>query len=992
MFTYDNKSRLIAFQDGMGNVTQTFYDGQDHVVQTVSPLSETNQFFYDGRNNLIETIDPLGFSSTFVFDSQNNLIASTDGRGNTSHFGYNANFSLTGSTNGNGDWTVFTYNPDGTLTNRQDAGGTTSYGYDNYGQLKSITYPSLLGTESFLNDALGDPTNHTDVRSNVTTLAYNNRRQLTNTTAPANISTKISYDYIGNVLATTDARNNATSNTWSVTRHLLSITFPSTPQGVPMITNTYDSRDWLEETQNPLRKPTYFTNDAAHRLLAATDPLQRPTTFTYDNDGHQLTASDAAAETTANTWDARGNLVRVVDAATNIVARAYDGNGNLIYLTNRNGKLWQFQYDGANRLTNTISPLSHSTSQVYNHRGLLQSTTDPLMQPTTFGYDARARMTSKVDNLGTINYQYDGNNNLTVVSNMGSGTALSWLYDAYNRATSFTNAAGYIIQYRYDANGNLTNLIYPGNNRIVKYYYDSNNRLTNVTDWAGRKTSYAYDLAGRMTNLTRPNNTLRAMGYDDDGELTNIVERTTNQFPIAFYALHYNLAGRSDWEFKGPLPHTNTPPTRMMSFDSDNRLTNFNGSSVMLDADGNMTNGPGTNSTFGTYRYDARNELTSAGGLGYGYDPAGNRVSLTNGSTNTAFVINPQGSQTLLRIKNGTTNYYIYGVGLIYEIDETASTTNTAFYHFDCRGSTIALTDNNGNPTDLVEYSPYGTTTFRFGTNDTPFLYNGQYGVQTDSNGLLFMRARYYNPYICRFLNPDPSGFSGGLNFYAFADGNPISEEDPFGLGPGYGNPVSGPNGPVGPSSPYAPGGAYYVPYTPALPANYTAPNPSGTGVIIFESGVSVFGGLGGGGGTQTILLANGQVVTYGYVGAGIGLGGKGGNFGSGVVSGVFQPTDYAGSFLNVSGGFAVGGGSISTQPLPGQNGAASYTAGAGTTGISATYQWYWIIAATDPIVSQAPSSGNNSSSQKGWITSPNGTGLFLPSTSSQSSSSPIGK
>jgi type VI secretion system secreted protein VgrG len=55
-------------------------------------------------------------------------------------------------------------------------------------------------------------------------------------------------------------------------------------------------------------------------------------------------------------------------------------------------------------------------------------------------------------------------------------------------------------------------------------------------------------------------------------------------------------------------------------------------------------------------------------------------------------------------------------------------------------------------------------------------------GVQTDPNGLLYMRARYYNPYISRFLNPDPSGFGGGLNFYLFANGNPISETDPFGL------------------------------------------------------------------------------------------------------------------------------------------------------------------------------------------------------------------
>jgi RHS repeat-associated protein len=77
----------------------------------------------------------------------------------------------------------------------------------------------------------------------------------------------------------------------------------------------------------------------------------------------------------------------------------------------------------------------------------------------------------------------------------------------------------------------------------------------------------------------------------------------------------------------------------------------------------------------------------------------------------------------------------------------------------------------------------YGLTTYRTGTNDTPFLFNGRYGVQSDANGLLYMQARYYNPYLCRFVSSDPSGFGGGLNTYAFAEGNPVSLIDPFGLG-----------------------------------------------------------------------------------------------------------------------------------------------------------------------------------------------------------------
>jgi hypothetical protein len=55
-------------------------------------------------------------------------------------------------------------------------------------------------------------------------------------------------------------------------------------------------------------------------------------------------------------------------------------------------------------------------------------------------------------------------------------------------------------------------------------------------------------------------------------------------------------------------------------------------------------------------------------------------------------------------------------------------------------------------------------------------------GVVTDSNGLLHMRARFYNPEIKRFINIDP--IRDGLNWYAYANGNPISLADPFGLSP----------------------------------------------------------------------------------------------------------------------------------------------------------------------------------------------------------------
>lgn len=979
VFSYDDQGRLISLQDQLGNLTQTLYDGQNHVIETISPLNETNRFIYDGNNNLIYSIDPLGFTNQFVYDNQNNLVRSLDPLGNPNTFSYNSQFSLTGSTNGAGDFITYAYNGDGTLASRTDSGGVTQYSYDGNGQLNLITYPNSLGSESFVNSTLGDVTSHTDANGNVTSFAYNNRRQLTNSVAPTNLVTKIAYDSVGNTASTTDARGNATSNTWSATRQLLATALPATTQGTPIVTNIYDNRDWLIGTLDPLKNTTQYTNDADGRLIAATDPLSRTTTFGYDADGHKIATTNAAQEVTSQTWDARGSLLKLTDGAGHFSTRTYDAAGNQMFLTNRDGNVWQFQFDSANRLTNTITPRGRSTTVAFNHQGLLASMKDPASQTTTYSYDAKGRLTSRADNVATTLYGYDANNNRTNVSESGSTNA--WTYDAYNRVSSYKDVYGNLIQYRYDGNGNLTNLVYP-NGKNVYYTFDSNNHVTSVVDWSGRTTTLTYDLDGRITSITRPNGTYRTISYDVAGEATNILEQMANGLPIALFRYNWDAAARMQWEFIAPLPHTNTPPTRMMTYDADNQLAKVDGYSVTVDSDGNLTSGPLTNDTFAAYTYDARNRLWNVGGVTNAYDAINNRIGQTYGTNSTVFVVNPNAKlpQVLMRIKNGVTNYYVYGAGLLYQVTETATGTNTLTYHYDYRGSTIALTADNGTATDRIEYSAYATMTYRAGTSDTPFLFNGRYGVQTDPNGLLYMRARYYNPYLCRFLNPDPSGFSGGLNFYAYDSGNPISGVDPTGLqswmGAGYGalsGPLSG-----GLSSSYS-----------GPPANYTAPNPSGEGTILFDSGVSYYALGGGGGGTQIIRLDNGQIVSYGYVAIGAGFGRGGGAAGGGEVYNVYQATDYEGPFSNVSaglGGYVPIGGSISAQPLPGENGSASFAAGVSTLGVSGSFQYYWIIGATAPTVSQTPP--NNGSSQNSSLPTFNGTGPLSTPTSSQSSSS----
>ncbi len=219
---------------------------------------------------------------------------------------------------------------------------------------------------------------------------------------------------------------------------------------------------------------------------------------------------------------------------------------------------------------------------------------------------------------------------------------------------------------------------------------------------------------------------------------------------------------------------------------SGNRLVTYNGQTAEYDADGNMIYGP-LKGEMVEFTYDCRNRLIKAGNTTYEYDAENNRIAVVEDGLRTEYVNNPNAYLSMLLIErdaDGKERYYVYGNGLIAHEDEDGY----RVYHFDRRGSTTAITDENGTVTDRFFYAPYGELIDHEGDTETPFMYNGRDGVMTDSNGLYYMRARYYNPEIKRFINQDvlAGSIEDGrtLNRYAYVNGNPVSLTDPFGLSP----------------------------------------------------------------------------------------------------------------------------------------------------------------------------------------------------------------
>lgn len=100
-------------------------------------------------------------------------------------------------------------------------------------------------------------------------------------------------------------------------------------------------------------------------------------------------------------------------------------------------------------------------------------------------------------------------------------------------------------------------------------------------------------------------------------------------------------------------------------------------------------------------------------------------------------------------------------------------------YEQDGLGSITSLSGLTGVIANSYAYSSFGNLTTSTGTLTNPFQYTGR--DSDPETGLVYYRARYYDPAIGRFLSEDPIGFRGGNNFYAYVENDPLNFVDPLG-------------------------------------------------------------------------------------------------------------------------------------------------------------------------------------------------------------------
>ena len=157
---------------------------------------------------------------------------------------------------------------------------------------------------------------------------------------------------------------------------------------------------------------------------------------------------------------------------------------------------------------------------------------------------------------------------------------------------------------------------------------------------------------------------------------------------------------------------------------------------------------------------------------------------IKRGFTGTSLAGAPQSDRRTLRIDHGGQRALV-----LHRWTKTRSgplpPPQFRYQHGTEQGSCALELDGRGLVLSYEEYTPFGGTSIIAGNAQTEvkrkdYRYSGK--ECDDSTGLYYYGARYYAPWVGRWISCDPAGTIDGPNLYAFVGGNPVTNRDETGL------------------------------------------------------------------------------------------------------------------------------------------------------------------------------------------------------------------
>ncbi len=723
-----------------------------------------------------------------------------------------------------------------------ERGKRTEFTYDsscpascgNTGSLVRTDYPD--GTfKAFEYDADGNRTAVTDREGNKMTVEYDALNRSIRRVHPDSNFKKAFFDEVGNVISEMDEIGNRTDHEYDNVGRRVRTLQPLVRDAIsgtdvrPETIYEYDENGNRTAVVDALNNRTEYTFDKENRLTVTILPDTEVALTTYDALGREIEKTDPGGLTTMNDYDALGRLVVVtlpppaVGDPNPVTGYEYDEAGNLITQTDANGHITKFEYDEVGRKTARELPGLQRETFTYDAAGNRLTRTDFNTDTTIYEYDDvnRRTLTLYTDGSSVVT-TYTGTDKLLKVTDSRGDT--DYINDTRGRLTSITYPDASAVTYVYDASGNRTSVTSPGG--TTTYTYDAIDRLDTVTDASSGVTENGYDLIGNLINVINANGVETTHTYNNRNQLTDLATTKSDSTVIDSYVYTLDPNGmREDvteldgsvvtYEYDdnyrltretrtGTNPYDNKyqydPVGNRTSMDRDGVVTAYTyDDNDRLQSAGTITytyddNGNTISKTDGvdvtTYSYDYENRLINSLDPGvasttYTYDALGNRVRKVDGAGTVNYIVDPRNNTGVTQVLEerdavGVLQVlYTYGHDLIRQ-DRAGS---ESYYHYDGHGSTRLLTIDTEAVSDTYTYDAYGRSVASTGTTVNNYLYGGE---QFDPNvGLYYLRARYYDQSIGRFISVDP--FDGdpqspiSLHKYLYANSNPVNFVDPTG-------------------------------------------------------------------------------------------------------------------------------------------------------------------------------------------------------------------
>jgi RHS repeat-associated protein len=713
----------------------------------------------------------------------------------------------------------------------------TKYEYDSFGRLQKTTHPdqTMSFTEmTFAGTSGGEIPAGAVVKIKTYTKTLNNQtwatatryldkygnqlRSIGQNLQGTNIYVDKTYDNYGRLVNETDPyyAGNPTSLTTTYAYDELGRVSTLTASNGTIMKTTYKGRAvkiknmtskvWTEKTINAIGLVDLIVDTL--KTLNSADGINN----NYDGLG-RLINTVAFGNTSSFEYDAAGNQSKLIDPNAGTIIYSYNAYGELVTQKDARNNEYKMVYDKLGRIVSKIliSVGSDSTTYTYldnpSANGFTQLSSVSRNNGTmvSFTYDKLGRILKKNETVDqiifTFAYTYNSNTGMLETYEYPSGYKLKYLYDSRgNQHEVRTGDAANTLLWKANSENQRGQLLQAtlGNGAITDYGWDTYGypQMNKVSKGSTILQNLTFSFNSVTGNLNTRTDVKRNIleTFDYDNLLKNRLiywSATGGTAKTMAYKANGNIEKKTDvsraldgYKYESTKPHAVTKvvyPTTDFSSASNLQAIEYTAFNKVESIHQAITT-----------------PFSGAYDLSLTYNPNNERVKTvlltqlgmkTPLNTTKHFLDNYEVEQMLPSTQKQL-HYLHAGDGLFAIMVKQGSNETLYYIHKDYLGSITAISNSTGSLVESLSYDPWGRRRNPANYSDynvTSTMFDRGYTghEHLPQFGLINMNGRVYDPFLARFLSPDPfvqaPDYSQNYNRYSYAFNNPLKYTDPDG-------------------------------------------------------------------------------------------------------------------------------------------------------------------------------------------------------------------